>query len=275
MRVELAGIDQVGQAIDLSEVGVAADRIAAAIRDPNEPAITAAPPGPIHDHVGVIRSGMVLEVGPAVAAAGRSIGLESPQYEAIARLDREIEAIDPAYPDLRAARRRVAEAGADQASLEAAVERTSGRLNARREADLPTADLEERLRDLTRQLTEAETEAIAAREALATAERRAESARDARAERLSLVDRRENRRREARQWFLDVLGERFERALCALPVDVEPAPPRDFDGSNRDAALAIARIADPATPLVVVEAPFQTAVQARASLGAPVLLTSV
>lgn len=275
MRVELAGIDQVGQAIDLSEVGVAADRIAAAIRDPNEPAITAAPPGPIHDHVGVIRSGMVLEVGPAVAAAGRSIGLESPQDEAIARLDREIEAIDPAYPDLRAARRRVAEAGADQASLEAAVERTSGRLNARREADLPTADLEERLRDLTRQLTEAETEAIAAREALATAERRAESARDARAERLSLVDRRENRRREARQWFLDVLGERFERALCALPVDVEPAPPRDFDGSNRDAALAIARIADPATPLVVVEAPFQTAVQARASLGAPVLLTSV
>jgi DNA repair exonuclease SbcCD ATPase subunit len=218
---------------------------------------------------------MDLALRCALAAAGRSRGLRAPQADTIERLNREIASIDPDVPDLREARRRVAEAGEDLASLEAQVDRLSGRLAERRDAGQSTADLEARLADRTRELTEAETEAIAAREALERAEERARAARDARERRLSLVDRRENRRREARSWFLDRLEEPFRRALAALPVEAEPTSPATFEDDSIAAALAVARLGDPRAPIVLIDAPFETAVAARGALTAPVILASV
>ncbi|WP_071932509.1 DUF7856 family protein [Halodesulfurarchaeum formicicum] len=275
MRVRVAGDERVGQAVDLRSAAVEPGQLSAALADPSAEWIDAPAPTPPHDAVGLLQPGMELDLRTALAAAGRSLGLVAPQAAEIARLDREIAAIEPDSPDLRAARHRAAEAGADVAALEEQVARTSGRLAARREADLPTEAVQAKLDDLTRKLTEAETEQIAAQEALERAEAAAQAARDARARRLSLVDRRENRRREARAWFLDALAEPFERALASLPGDAAPTPPASFDGPTLTGALAVARIADLSTPVVLVDGPFETAVEARAALDAPVVLASV
>lgn len=274
MKVSVAGVEREGQAVDLRGTDVGPETLAAAIADPDDGRVQAPPPGALHERVGTIRPGMDLALRCAIAAAGRSRGLRAPQAATIERLNREIAAIDPEIPDLRAARRRVAQAGEDLASLEATVDRLSGRLAERRDAGRPTAELEERLADRTRELTEAETEAIAAREALERAEERARAARDARERRLTLVDRRENRRREARSWFMDRLAEPFRRAIAALPVAVEPTSPAAYDGDPSAAALAVARIGDPAAPIVLAESPFETAVAARGALAAPVILAS-
>lgn len=275
MRIQVEETNRVGQAIDLRGTSIRATHLVAAIRDPADGLVIAPQPTPVSDHLEPIRPGMEFDCRVALAAAGRSNGLESPHSTAIARLERRIESIDPETPDLRAARRRAAEAGEDVAALEEQVARTSGRVNARQEAELPVEELEEQLAALTRELTEAETEAIAAREALSRAEAEATSARDDRADRLSLVDRRENRRRAAREWFLDVLADPFERALRGLPVGAEPAPPSDYTGPSHEAALAIARIADLMAPVVLVDGPFETPVTARAGLDAPVILARV
>lgn len=275
MRVQVGETERLGQALDLRGTEVSATQIADAVRDPAEDMVTASEPGSLHDHIGLIRPGMDFDCRVALAAAGRSLGLEAPQSGAIAQLERQIEAIDPETPDLRAARRQAAEAGQDVAALEEHVARTSGRLNARQEAGLSTEDLEDRLTELTRELTEAETDAIAAREALARAERQAAAARDARAKRLSLVDRRENRRREAREWFLDVLVAPFKRALRGLPTGTEPVAPAEYAGPNQEAALVIARIAALGAPVVLAESPFETAIAARGALNVPVILARV
>ena len=275
MRVQVGEDRRVGQALDLRASQISGTRLAAAIREPTDDLVVAPEPTTVQDELALIRPGMAFDCRVALAAAGRSRGLTAPQSEAITRLDRRIDEIDPETPDLRAARRRAAEAGQDVTALEEQVARTSGRLNARREADLPTAALEDRLAELTRELTEAETEAIAAREALSRAESQAATARDARAKRLSLVDRRENRRRAAREWFLDALADPFVRALRSLPIESEPARPTDFSGPSHEAALATTRIADLAGPVVLVDSHFETAVTARGSLDVPVILARV
>lgn len=275
MRVRVGETERIGQALDLRSSDLGADRLVGAARDPADELLVASPPRPPHRQVGLIRPEMRFDCGVALAEAGRSIGLESPQSAEIARLNRRIAAIELETPDLQAARRQAAEAGSDVSVLSEQVARTSGRLNARRDAALSTDDVEQRLAEFTRKLTEAETEAIAAQEALSRAEARAEAARDARAERLSLVDRRENRRRGARQWFRSALGEQFERALRSLPVEAEPAFPVDFDGPNHEAALAIARIADLSAPVVLVESPFERVIEAQGSLDGPVILARV
>ncbi|MFB6110593.1 MAG: hypothetical protein ABEJ60_06950 [Halodesulfurarchaeum sp.] len=275
MRVRVGDEVHVGQALDLRTAEIGPDRLQRAIADPGAELVTATRPTPLHEHVGRIESGMALDCRMALVAAGRSIGLEAPQAAAIPALDRRIAAIDPATPDLRAARRRVAEVGEEVARLEEQVARTSGRLNARREAGLRTDAVRSRLEELTRELTAMETSRIAAREALELAETRAAAARDARVERLSLVDRRENRWREVRAWFVEALAEPFERALLSLPVDATPVGPGAFDGDPHEAALAIARIGAPSAPLILVESPFETPVRARAALDAPVILARV
>jgi len=273
MRVRTTDGDRVGQALDLRDEAVEPTRLVESIRDPESPVVSAARPGAVHERVGLLHPDMDLDIRGALAVAGRSIGLEAPQATAIASLNRRIEAIDPDAPDLRAARRRAATAGEEVVSLKERVERTSGRLTERRAADQPTEELEAKLADLTQRLTEAETEAIAARQALSQAQAAAATARDERERRLALVDRRENRRREARAWFLEALSERFEQALAALPIEATPAPPSSYDGPPFAAALAIARLGAIDAPLVVADGPFETPIEARGALDAPVILT--
>lgn len=275
MILQLGETVRRGQALDCRATPVEARRLGRAVRDETDSLLVAAPPGPVHDHVGVLQPEMDLDRQAALVAAARSLGFVPPQREAIRSLDAEIEAIEPDSVDLAAHRRRVAETGQNLRSLREAVARTSGRLAERRAADRPADDLESELASLTRELSEAETAAIAAREALEQAQRRAGAERDERARRLSLVDRRENRRREARRWLRERIAEAFERAVQALPVADDPAPPAAFDGPDFVAGLAIARIADVDAPIVIAEGPFETAISARAALDAPVVLARV
>lgn len=271
MRIRVDGEWRVGSAVDLREDGVDPMGLAERIRDPGADAVVCPPPGDVHDHVGVLRAGMAFDLRDAAVAAGRSLGLCPPQAEAIERLDRRIAAISPPDPDLRAARKRAAEASEAVEALRERVARISGRLSEARDAGRATTELESELSDATRELSEAETDAAAARQALVAAEGRA--AREQRTERLSLRDRRENRRREARSWLVERVEPALQRAVASLPVDVSAFDGvREYAGPARVAAMAVARVARLAAPVVLADSPFETAVRARAALDAPVVL---
>lgn len=260
----------VGQALDLRDAPIDAQRVLAGVRDPESETVVCAPPSAVHDHVGHIHEDMQLDRREALVAAARSRGLRAPQDPEIERLDRRIEAISPEEPDLRAARERAAEAGESVDTLRERVARLSGRLTEARETGRETADLAADLQAAIRELTEAETEAAAARQALDTAAERA--ARERRAERLSLVDRRDNLRRRARSWLVDRLEPRFETALASLPVESTLDGPCEYSAPAHHAALAVARVARVRAPIVLFAAPFDRPVAARAALGAPVVL---
>jgi ABC-type transporter Mla subunit MlaD len=214
---------------------------------------------------------MELDRRAALIAAARSIGLQPPQAEAIAALETEIDAIEPADPDLSAARRRAAEAADSVEALRERVARLSGRLAEAREAGRDTESLEDSLDEATRQLTEAETAAAAARQALETAAERA--AREKRAERLSLVDRRENRRREARDWLACEARERLGKALAGLPVAAgAPQVGPEAGIPAHVVALGVVRLARVQAPVIVRDSPFEEPLRARAALSAPVIL---
>jgi hypothetical protein len=271
MRIRVDGEWRVGTALDLREDGVAATELAERIRDLDADEVVCPPPGTVHDHVGVVRAGMAFDLRDAAVAAGRSLGLCPPQAEAIEALDRQIAAISPPEPDLRAARKRAAEASEAVEALRERVARVSGRLSEARDAGRATDELEAELNETTRELSEAETEAAAARQALEAAERRA--AREERAERLSLRDQRENRRRDARSWLVEQMEPALERAIASLPVDgVAFEGVCEFAGPARVAALAVVRVARLAAPVILADSPFETAVRARAALDAPVVL---
>ena len=271
MRLRVGEEFRVTPAADLRGYALHPDRVLAAIDDPADPLLDCAPRDEVHGHVGLIETGMDLDRRAALIAAARSIGLQPPQAEAIAALDAEIEAIEPADPDLSAARRRAAEAADSVEALRERVARLSGRLAEAREAGRDTDSLRESLDEATRQLTEAETEAAAARQALETAEERA--AREKRAERLSLVDRRENRRREARDWLACEARERLGRALAGLPVAAGPPDVGSEHSVPTDVvALGIVRLARVRAPVIVRDSPFDQPLRARAALSAPVIL---
>lgn len=285
MRLHLAERTLVGTALDLGDVDTlavgsygdvsgpqeVAARLEAAIEDPADPLLDCAPPSSVHRQVGVVREGMSFDRRRTLLDAARSIGLEPPQAEAIADLEARIEAISPEDPDLRATRKRAAEAAASVDALRERVARLSGRLEAAREADRESEELEAALTEATRELTEAETAAAAARQALEAAEERA--ARGRRAERLSLVDRRENRRREARDWLVDAAERRLETALASLPISMPGGGVRTLpDGASPRVTLGILRVARVRAPVVLVDSPFECPLRARAALAAPVIL---
>ncbi len=278
MRLHLGDGTIIGTAIDLRSAGLpgtgpggVASRLEAAIGDPADPLLDCAPPSSVHRQIGVVRGGMTFDRRRALLEAARSIGLEPPQAEAIADLDTRIEAITPEDPDLRATRKRAAETAASVEALRERVARLSGRLEAAREAGQVTEELKAALADATRELTEVETDAAAARQALATAEQRA--ARGRRAERLSLVDRRENRRREAREWLIEAAEGLVETALAALPGVPREGQIRGVqDGGSPRSALGILRVARVTAPVVLVDACFDSPLRARAALAAPVIL---
>lgn len=119
---------------------------------------------------------------------------------------------------IRAARRRVAETGTAVERLRERVATLRGRLAAEREAGETTASVEAELERVTRELTEAETEQIAARESLDRRRRRVRERRDERERRLRRHDELRNRRREARAWLADRLARPFHDALRAVRI---------------------------------------------------------
>lgn len=253
MRVELAGAVRTGRVVDLRDTSADFDAsaVVGAIRGddrragdgPARPlAIDCPVPGPAHEHVGAIRAGMGLSLRPALADAARTRGHTPPQAEELAAVRDRLSALDPPEIDLRSARRRVAETSDDAEERRERVAALRGRVQALRDAGDESGPAEAELASATRELSEVETERIAAEQALSRARNRATENRERRRERLRLADRADNLRRDAREELARAVRPAFEDARQAVPTDAE---------SPVSTALAVARVADLDAPVVV------------------------
>lgn len=222
--------------------------VLAAVRDPEDPRVRCPEPGAAHEHVGHLHPTLSLDRRGALAAAARSRG-ESTAVDAELRAARERlrEATAPA-PDAAAARERVAGTDATIEELRERVARLQGRVRALREVDGDPAEAVAELRAAARELAEAETDRIAAEQALSSARAAAREAYDARDRRLRLEDRVANLEREARAELARSLRPAVERALAAVPG----AGAGSLSGADEvSAALAIARVAALDAPVVL------------------------
>lgn len=247
-----------GETIDLRERPVDPSTVATAIEsaDPVEIDdrtldIDCPEPGPVHDRVGVIVPDRRYEIRTALAAVARERGYEAPEDEEIERIEAELSAVETHPVDARTVRRRLAELDTDTTALEEEVAALRGKIQARREDGADVSALQEQLQAVIGELTDAETDRIAAEQALDAVRSDARADRDRRERRLRLQDRRKNRQRAARDRLAARLLPTFERALTRVP-----GAARDPDGSvptGATAALAVCRIAPIAAPVVICE----------------------
>lgn len=273
MRVVVDGFVRSGRAVDLANFELAPAAVVRAVRgDGDELVVDCERPGPVHEHVGLLRRGISLRLGPALAAAARSRGLTAPQDETLATVRSRLDEFGVESVGLTDARERVAETGDATAVLRERVAELRGRLQAAREAGETAADVESAHRDAARRLSEVETERVAAEQALDRARERARAARDGRERRLELEDRVGNLERAARAHLVDAMGDAFADAVDAVPGDATPgARPAEYDGDALTAALAVARVADVAAPIVLDCRRFDAPAAAANCLNAPVL----
>jgi len=232
-------------------------------------------PGPAHEHVGLVESGMALRVRTALAAGARSRGLSAPQDEALASVRAELADLTVPEVDAAAARERLAGTESAVAAGRERVATIRGRIQAARDAGRETEDLREELRAAARELSEIETERAAAREALERAERRAREARDARERRRRLEDRAANLARAARSHLVDAVREEYATAVAAVPGPDRGSDPHTiespFDADPVSAALAVGRVAQLRAPVVLAVDRFASADAAADWLDAPVV----
>lgn len=287
MRLVARGTVLKGRAIDARDLALSSVKVATAVHtsDAADAANRAAdtssgeesagvrvacpPPGPIHEHVGVVHSGIRIDRRAALAAAARSRGRAVPQQSELTAARERLAETNVASVDLTAARRAVAEAGGDEARLRETAAELRGRIRTLREAGEATDDAVDSLTRTARRLSEAETERIAAEQRLSRAEQAARDARDARERRLRLEDRVGNLERRVRAALAASVGDEFDAAVRAVPGDGSPAE------RGRDPvaiALAVARVADLDAPIVLDVDRFPSADAAADWLDAPVIL---
>ena len=181
-----------------------------------------------------------------LAAAARSRGRTASVAPEIDEIEAELAAIEIEPVDLTAARRRVAETTGETERLKERVAALRGDARARRavdaEADETLGDLEE----AAAELSAAQTEAIAAEQALERARAEAARNRDERRRRLRLRDRLRNRLRTARRELAEAVYPSFRRALGVVPrgdPDAAGGAPDAYDGDPVAASLAAVRVA--------------------------------
>ena len=189
-----------------------------------------------------------------LAAAARSRGHESSASDELGRLRGEIAAIEVESADLAAARRRVAEASGEEERLKERVAALRGDARARRAVEAETDETLDELESAAAELSNAQTERIAAEQALERARERAAAARDERERRLKLEDRLRNRQREARRELAAEVYPAFRDALGTVPGG-DPSSfgsgPSEYDGPRLAASLAAVRIADLDAPVTL------------------------
>lgn len=273
VRVHVDGHDRTGRAVDMTDADIAPETLVAAVRDGGDDRVRCPSPGPVHEHVGRIGgrgSPRPVERRVALAAVARSRGHRAPNRDRIDRLERRLADLDPPPVDMRAARERVARAGADVAERRERVAALRGRVEALRDAgeEAAAAEAAADLADAATALSEAETERAAAEQALARARERAREARHARERRLELEDHLANARGEARPALADAVRDRADAAAVAAPggrawtlADAAPVAAR----------LALARVARLDVPVVLAARRFPDAAAASDWLGAPVI----
>jgi hypothetical protein len=276
MRVCVDGRTVDGRALDLTGVGAPPEAFVRAVQGAGGPVTVDCPaPAPVHDHVAMLPPPSRFDRRAALADAARALGHTSPDRRDLEAARADLRALPSPSVDVREARRRVAESGAEEDRLRERVAELRGRLQARRDVDADTTAVEAQLDDAVRRLSEAETDRIAAEQALERAEEAARSARDRRERRLELEDRVANLERAVRADLAAAVWERFRSALEAVPGAATAGPsPGAYDGEAATAALAVARLAPIDAPIVVADrGRFDGAATAARALHAPVIYT--
>lgn len=289
MKIRIDGAVYRGRALDLRDRDVPATAVARSIvadadddrfgaaSDEVGVAVRCQPPGPGHETL--CRLPGRTSVRGVLAAAARSRGRRSSVAD---RIEATVEALsDLTVPgvDAAAARRRLAEASGAEERLRERVATLRGKLEARRDLDAGSDAVESEFQEATAALAEAETDRIAAEQALARAEERARKAREIRDRRLALQDRLGNLRRRDRAELANAVYPQFQAALDAVPSgpdggDVTAGEePAAFEGDRTTATLAAVRIADLDAPVVLAPDPcrFETTTAAADCLDEPVV----
>jgi len=264
------GAEHAGRAVELGDADPAT--VAAALREGSQ--IACPTPSAAHEHVGVIRPETSVSLRAALAAAARTRGASAPEDDEIAALEAKRGEIEAEQVDLKSARERLAAAGTTEQELRERMARLGGKAEARRELDADDDGVEADLRETAAALSEAETERIAAEQALEAARERARAERDKRERRRRLSDRIENRRRKARERLATAWYDDFCDALGRVPTP-EPVSagesPAAYESDGASAALAVAALADLRAPVVAACGRFESARAAHETLNVPVI----
>lgn len=264
-----ATVTHEGAGVDLREPDIAPDTVLAVVRgeraDDPDLTLDCHPSTAPHDVLGHVDGSLQSSLRVWLAEAARSRGREPPQQAAYERVQAELADCSVPDVDVTAARRRVAEAGAEEARLREELATLRGRLQARRETGAATEAVTSDLTATATRLSEVETERVAAEQTLRQREAAAREARAVRERRLELVDRADNLEREMRAALAATLASEFAEAVDAvassnrfhLPGDeATPAVTADgnvvtYDGPDVLAQLAAVRIAALDAPVVV------------------------
>jgi len=189
-----------------------------------------------------------------LAAAARSRGMTASIAAKMSTLHESIESIEIPSVDLERARKRLAEATGEEERLKERVAAKRGNVQGRRAVDADPSESLADLEDAAAALSAAQTERVAAEQALERARERAAAARDERERRLALRDRLENRRRDARSELANETYPVFCEALSAVP-DGDRAMPGDgpsaYDGPSIAGSFAVVRISEIDGPVVL------------------------
>lgn len=136
----------------------------------------------------------------------------------------------------------------------------------------PLAEAEAAYRAAVRELSEVETERIAAEQRLARLREIARETRDDRGRRLELEDRVANLERRVRLSLARAVYDEFATAVEQVPGTGDAGDePGDYEGDPATAALAVVRVASLSAPVVLAGRRFPDAVTARTRLDAPVI----
>ncbi len=174
----------------------------------------------------------------------------------------------PDAEDLRTARQRVAETGTEVERLRERVAMLRGRLQARRETEAGVEAVQSDLDTAMRDLTEAETEQLAAEQRLTQICEAVRPVRDGRRESMRRADALRNRLCDTRDYLADTVSEPFAVAV----EQFEAGDTSSLDGVT--AHLAAVTVAETTEPVILAAGRFDAAERAANRLGTPVVLLS-
>jgi hypothetical protein len=251
----------VGAVADLRETAVGVEDVSAALHGCGSAVgLHCEASQAVHERAGVVRPAMALATPAALAAAARSRELSSDHDEELESVRADLAA----FEDPTAVPNRTNAPEAAQTALRERVAALRGKLAAGGHPEETQEALQVELTEAIAELSELDTERIAARERRERLRRR----RDQREQRLRLEDREANLARAARADLVDQVREEFAAAVSALGGDegkkidaVEPVT----------AALAVLSVADLHAPVVLAVDRFPTPGAAATWLDAPVI----
>jgi len=300
VRCRVGEVVRCGRALEV-RAQTAATTLARAVRERADNnarvAVVADEPGPAHEYVGCIRPAMGVRTRTALAAAARSRGIGTPHDAALAEAREELATVERQHEtgtaNERAHHREAAAAATGETErLRETVAAARGRLQARREQGLDPTPAAEELAAAVERLSEAETEAAAARQRLDTVRERARTRRDTREKRFRLEERVANLERRARTHRREQVHDEYVAALERVPGVPGRDDSREGDNGNADPwgadlwgadpwgadpvarALAVARVAALSAPVVLACDRFGSADAAADWLDAPVIRLS-